>query len=321
VQDVRILVHTKGSLGDPHVAKAATRAVKTARIAGFKAVEAIESITEAKRRLKLPATDPQKVDVVVSAYNTQRLLAVASDLDPLLLRDPETGKIEPLPVPLTAILPSMNERYPFVLSDAGAQLNPKPYQVYVSALLAGNLYKVVMGKQNPYHRFGLLSIGEEWVKLPPRLQAVGELLQAKEKRVVKPAEPKDVYKGDFVEVLVPMDGREGNLFLKTSEGVSEAVAKVTKSEYRHGPTSALLGLLSTPVHNRVRRRFHHDETHGAYFLGTKHFLVKHHGRSNADALYLAIERAARHARNNVIGQVWALTLQELEQLHPELLPT
>lgn len=315
---IRILVHASGSSNDAHLEESIPKAIQMAKARNL-TVEPVQRLGEIKERLLLPAHDPQAGDAALSADSTVKIIAgLVRHLDPVVLRNPATGKREEIKPPLAAVLPTAKTRYPFVLADAGAHVANTGFQIAAGALLCGSFWRMANNTTHP--RYGVLGYGEEESKLPEELRMAYQLLRQETKRTVKIVEPKEILAGDSAEILVPRNGEIGNIFLKTAEATLAAFGTVVREEIRAEFRTTVGGVLARPALQRAKERFYNREVHGAFFLGIKKPVMKHHGRMGADELFLAIERLALYATKDVILQTRVDFLEQLEGKHPDWLP-
>ena len=120
-------------------------------------------------------------------------------------------------------------------------------------------------------------------------------------------EPKEVYKGK-ADVVV-CDGFMGNVFLKVTEGFSEAATELLKRELKYSGFVTKLGaFLTLPAFRALRRKVDATEYGGAPLMGVDGSVIIAHGSSNAKAIKNAICAAAE----NVNHQVNTHVVEELQ---------
>jgi glycerol-3-phosphate acyltransferase PlsX len=316
MKHIRILVHASGSDADAHLREEIPQVISSAARSGL-TVEAVDRLPEIAKRLQLPSSDPDAADAALSADSTIKILAgVVRHLNPVTIRNPETGAVEVLRQPLAAILPTAKQKYPFILSDAGAHVDTPGYQIAAGALLCGSFWRTVY--QGRYPRYGVLGFGEEVAKLPPDARQAYELLKI-ERRTVKIVEPKEIFAGDAAEVLVVRNGEIGNYLLKTAEATLSAFGQVLREEIKSELFTKVGGAFVKPAFRRAKERFYHDDVHGAFFLGINKPVMKHHGRMRADDLLLALRRLALYADARIISRTRDDFLNHLREFHPDWL--
>jgi glycerol-3-phosphate acyltransferase PlsX len=137
----------------------------------------------------------------------------------------------------------------------------------------------VLGAERP--RIGLLSIGEEETKGNDLTREAHRLLKASPLNFIGNVEGREIYSG-IADVIV-CDGFTGNVVLKTSEGLVEAL-------------EAKLG-------EKVSGVFDYAEYGGAPLVGVAALAIVGHGRSSPKAVSNAIAMAHRFAADNFIHRV------------------
>jgi glycerol-3-phosphate acyltransferase PlsX len=103
--------------------------------------------------------------------------------------------------------------------------------------------------------------------------------------------------------VVVCDGFTGNIVLKTSEGLVDAVEALLGDELQGTFSSQVGYLLSRRAFRRFRRRVDYSEYGGAPLLGVSGLAIVGHGRSSAKAVRNAIAMAYRFATGDVLQRV------------------
>lgn len=213
------------------------------------------------------------LDALVSISNSGALVAGSS----LILKT-----IKGIRRPgLLAMLPTLKE--PLVVIDVGASLHTSSSQLLQYAKM-GIAFKQTLGVSHP--RVGLLNIGSEKEKGRAEMKETYKKLTAlslQEKSTmtfIGNIEAKKAFFGS-IDVLVT-DGISGNIFLKTTEGVSAFIEEKLKEEHKenHFPLPRLL----THILNSA-------EYPGAIVCGVEGVVIKCHGDSRGKALYTGIQGA------------------------------
>jgi glycerol-3-phosphate acyltransferase PlsX len=190
---------------------------------------------------------------------------------------------------------------PAVLLDAGANVECRPHHLLQFAAM-GSVYAGLMhGIDRP--RVGLLSIGEEEIKGNELTREAHRLLKASTLNFIGNIEGREIYSG--VADVVVCDGFTGNIVLKASEGLVEAVEALLGEELRGTFTSQVGYLLSKRALRRFRRRVDYSEYGGAILLGVAGLVIVGHGRSSARAVRNAVAMAYRFAAGDVLSKVAA----------------
>ncbi|MFI5076625.1 MAG: phosphate--acyl-ACP acyltransferase, partial [Vicinamibacteria bacterium] len=103
--------------------------------------------------------------------------------------------------------------------------------------------------------------------------------------------------------VVVCDGFTGNIALKISEGVVEAVAAMLREELAASAVSRLGAALARPAFRRFARRVDVSEFGGAPLLGVNGLCLVGHGRSSALAVRNGIALAHRFANESLVPRL------------------
>ena len=198
---------------------------------------------------------------------------------------------------LATIIPT--RRQPAVLLDSGATVECRPQHLVQFAVMGAAYARVALDCRSP--RVGLLSVGEEESKGNDLTREAHQLLKTAPIEFVGNVEGRHVYAGD-VDVIV-CDGFTGNVTLKISEGLVDAVENLL-----HDELSATFGtrvgyLLSRQAFRRFRKRVDSSEYGGAPLLGLNGLCVVGHGRSSAKAVRNGVAMAARFVSLGLIDKL------------------
>jgi len=222
----------------------------------------------------------------VSAGNTGAVMLAAKMI---------LGTLEGISRPAIAVtLPSKKD--PFILIDAGANVDSKPEHLVEFAIM-GHIYaKAAMGRENP--RIGLLSIGEEDLKGNGLTKNAFLLLKSiPQINFVGNIEGKEFYEGK-ADVVV-CDGFVGNLALKISESASSLISHLLKGVFTRGILSRIAYLMVRRGLARMRTRVDYRAFGGAPLMGVKGICIICHGSSNHEAIANAIKVAVDMAQGQV----------------------
>ncbi len=243
-------------------------------------VEMGESPAEAMRRKKdssiqvaFNLVKEGKAHSVVSAGNSGATLATAMFT---------LGRIKGVRPAICTLMPTLKE--PLVLIDVGANVDCKPLHLLQFGIMASVYYRECLKTPNP--RVGLMSIGEEDSKGNQQVKKAYDLLSASDLNFVGNVEGRDLFRGD-VEVIV-CDGFVGNICLKLSEGLGEAVLSMLRTEIRGSLLATLGYTLARTAFKRFQKRVDYAEYGGAPLLGINGVALICHGMSPAKALKNAI---------------------------------
>ena len=125
---------------------------------------------------------------------------------------------------LAAVVPTLTGHT--VLLDVGANVACKPHHLVQFAIMGHLFSKKIVGISSP--RVGLMSVGEEESKGNELTKEVHKNLKKISLNFIGNVEGRDLYNGR-ADVIV-CDGFTGNVALKTSEGLIEAVLKLLGDE-------------------------------------------------------------------------------------------
>jgi phosphate acyltransferase len=228
---------------------------------------------------------------LVSAGNTGAVMAISK-----MVFGAVPGVDRPA---LAAILPTLAGHA--VLLDVGANVACKPHHLVQFAVM-GHLFSMkIIGVSSP--RVGLMSVGEEESKGNELTKEVHKALKQLHLNFIGNVEGRDLYNGR-ADVIV-CDGFTGNVALKTSEGLVEAVLKLLKAELSRNLKAKLGALLSQQSFKRLKKRLDYSEYGGAPLIGLRGAAIICHGRSSSYAIKNAIRVAKEYAENQVNAKLEA----------------
>jgi glycerol-3-phosphate acyltransferase PlsX len=196
--------------------------------------------------------------------------------------------------------------YGTVLLDVGANVTCKPHHLVQFAVMGHLFSKKIIGVESP--RVGLMSVGEEESKGNDLTKEVHQTLKQLHLNFIGNVEGRDLYNGR-ADVIV-CDGFTGNVALKTSEGLIEAVLKLLREELSRNLKAKIGALLSRQSFKRLKKRLDYSEYGGAPLLGLRGATIICHGRSSSNAIKNAIRVAKEFSEN----QVNAMLETELSQI-------
>ncbi|MGM0439516.1 MAG: phosphate acyltransferase PlsX [Chlamydiota bacterium] len=188
---------------------------------------------------------------------------------------------------LLALLPSLKGKVAAL--DIGANLVCKSKHLINFAQMGIAFQQCREGIERP--RVGLLNIGSEAKKGREEVRKTYEMLQENcfGGHFVGNVEGRDVFKGE-VDVLVT-DGFTGNVFLKTTEGVTSFMLELYR---QHLPKNSQQELLSSIDYSHYP---------GAIICGVEGLVVKCHGNSDAKAFASGIKGAIDMIRSKFIRSI------------------
>jgi glycerol-3-phosphate acyltransferase PlsX len=216
-----------------------------------------------------------EADAVVTAGNSGAAMAAGIFL---------FKKLKGVDRPAIAVtVPTLKD--PAVLLDVGGQF----------AVMGEAYARYALKKSRP--RVGLLSNGEEEAKGNELTRESHILIKKTSVNYIGYVEGRDIYSGG-VDVIVA-DGFVGNIVLKLSEGLVEAVTRMLKDEIMASVSSKIGYMLSKGAFKNLKKKIDYAEYGGAPLLGIDGVCLISHGRSNAKAIKNAILRAREFVATNV----------------------
>ncbi len=224
-----------------------------------------------------------KADAFFSAGNTGAVVCAAT-LTLGLLKGAERPGIG-------TVLPTLKGST--LMIDVGANIDPKPVHLLQYAIMGSAYASCIMKKTSP--TVGLLNVGEEDSKGTEGLKEAFELLSKSRVNFIGNVEGKHIFAGEC-DVIV-CDGFVGNVALKVSESLAEAMAKFLKRHILSNPLGVFAGLLLKPTFAKVKKEIDYSEYGGAPLLGPDGVVIIGHGRSNAKAIKNAIRVAKTEVEN------------------------
>lgn len=182
-----------------------------------------------------------------------------------------------------------------IVLDVGANVDCKPNHLLQFAVM-GDVYARYF-LRNPNPKVGLLSIGEEETKGNELTKEAFKLLTETSLNFIGNVEGRDVMAGK-ADVIV-CDGFIGNVVLKVSEAVAEAIGLFLREDIKKSPAAKLGYLLMRPAFRSLKSRVDYAEYGGAPLVGVNGISIIGHGRSSDRAIKNAIGVAAGLAKSEV----------------------
>lgn len=252
------------------MADGATDALKRKDSTIFKAIELLKE---------------KEVDAVVSAGHSGATMSLAT------LR---VGRIKGVLRPAIATLMPTTQDGTTLVLDVGANVDCKAEHLFQFAVMGEAYAKEILNRNHP--KVSLLSNGEEECK-GNEVSKEAFLMLSKLNSFVGNAEGNQVFDGS-VDVVV-CDGFIGNILLKTSEGVADAIGKIIKKHVKKSPLAMAGSVLMKSVFKILKKQVSYDEYGGAPLLGVNGCVIISHGKSNAKAVKNAIFQAINFADSNI----------------------
>ena len=215
---------------------------------------------------------------------------------------------------IATAIPNLKDQT-FVL-DVGGNVDCKAQHLAQFALMGSVYVQQMFGKERP--KVGLLSNGEEESKGNDLTRETHQILTAAPLNYVGYVEGGDIFKGT-VDVVV-CDGFVGNVVLKVSEGLADALGKMLKREFSSRLASRLGYLLARPAFKGFRRKVDYAEYGGAPLLGIQGTGMICHGKSSARAVMNAIRFAHEFEARQVNDQLIKRLAEISDRLHSPSAP-
>jgi phosphate acyltransferase len=251
-------------------------------------VQAVRTKRDSSMHVGLRLVKDKRAVGFVTAGNTGAAMAVAKMV---------LGALPGVDRPALAnVFPtSAGKLKPSILIDVGANVDSKPQNLAQFALMGAMYYRAIFKNAKP--TVGLLSVGEEEVKGNDLTRKAHALIKELPLNFVGNVEGRDLYNG-HVDVIV-CDGFVGNVALKISEGLVEAVRFLLKESLTSTITSQVGALLARKAFANFGRKLDYAEYGGAPLLGLKGVAIVGHGRSNANAMKNAIRVAKEYYESGI----------------------
>ncbi len=219
----------------------------------------------------------KKVNGFVSAGNTGAIMGFALTV---------LGTIEGIKRPAIGVVISNPYEGKMLALDVGANVDARPKHLLDYAKIGNVFAKKIFNIKNP--RIGLLNVGTEPLKGNRLVREAYQLIKNSSLNFIGNIEGNELLHGK-ADVIVA-EGFSGNIMLKTAEGIVETILSVLKHMMKEEKKYRLRKWLSKPVIKEFLRRFHYEETGGAFLLGVRGNIVISHGRSTSRAIKNAIKQ-------------------------------
>ena len=255
-----------------------------------KAAQAVRSKRDSSMRVGLRLVREGHAAGFITAGNTGAAMATAK----LVL-----GTLPHVDRPALAAVFPTSKGSAAILVDVGANVDCKPYNLEQFAVMGEIYSRSIFEIARP--RVGLLSVGEEESKGNELTKEAHALLKQLPLNFIGNVEGRDLYNGQ-ADVIV-CDGFVGNVALKTSEGLVEAVRFLLKESLQSTITSQVGAILSKRAFADFKRRLDYSEYGGAPLLGVKGVCIIGHGSSNANAIKNAIRVATQFAETKINAKI------------------
>jgi len=209
---------------------------------------------------------------------------------------------------IVTVFPTPSGR-PLVLCDMGANVEVRPTMLAQFGILGAHYNRIVHKNERERPRVGLLSNGTEASKGTELTRAAHRLLSSAaadddaQFEFAGYVEGSEIFRGT-VDV-VATDGFTGNIVLKVTEGVSEAVLEMVKANLESSTRAKLGAKLVEPALAEVVRNVHPSAFGGALLVGVRGIVMICHGKSEPTAVANAIVESDRFASAGLIQSLAA----------------
>ena len=226
-----------------------------------------------------------EADAVVSAGHSGATMSLAT------LR---IGRLKNVSRPAIAtLMPTYKDQKTLVL-DVGANVDCKPEHLFEFGVMGEAYARALMGIDAP--RVGLLSNGEEETKGNELTKAAFKQLRSLP-TFIGNVEGNNIFDAS-VDVVV-CDGFTGNILLKTSDGVADAISKLMKKNIKRSPLSMAGAFMMKKVFRALKKEIDYSEYGGAPLIGIKGCAIVSHGKSTPKAIKNAIFQAIRYVDSDI----------------------
>lgn len=209
---------------------------------------------------------------------------------------------------IATVVPNLKDQT--IILDVGGNVDCKPIHLVQFALMGSVFSAQMFEKRAP--KVGLLSNGEEESKGNELTRLANLKLKKTSLNYAGYTEGRDIYNGK-VDVVV-CDGFVGNVVLKVSEGLAEAIGLMLRRELSASLMSKIGYLLVKPSLKAFRKKIDYAEYGGAPLLGIQGTTMICHGSSSPRAIMNAIKMAYDYD----IRQVKKLMIERLDEYHMEI---
>lgn len=187
--------------------------------------------------------------------------------------------------------------------DMGANTDCKPEYLQQFAVMGSIYIQRLFHVATP--RVALLANGEEEGKGNEQVQLAHQLLKQSASTLglnfIGNVEGRDIPTGG-ADVIV-CDGFVGNVVLKLSEGLSETLLDLIKTQIASDLIGKLAGGVIRPRLRKLAKRLDYAEYGGVPLLGINGSAIISHGRSKAKAIKNALRVARSTAETDVAGAI------------------
>lgn len=233
-----------------------------------------------------------KADAILSTGGTGAYLTGAT----LLI-----GRLKGIKRPaLVAPFPSKIKNKYVTILDIGANNVCTVNELHQFAMMGDVYSKAVFNVKNP--KVSLLSNGTEDHKGTDVIKETNQVLRNDESlNFVGNIEARNALSGE-TDVIVA-DGFNGNILLKTAEGVFKIVSDLLKTGFKKNVGTMIGYVFSKSVVKNIKDTFNYKAVGGAMLLGIDGVVVKAHGNSDFEGFSGALNVANKMVDNKVVERI------------------
>ena len=232
-----------------------------------------------------------EADIFISGGSTGALLSAG-----LII----LGRIKGIKRPaIAAWFPRCGREGNTLILDCGANVEAKPEYLYQNGIMGSMFVKGITGNDAPVVR--LLNVGAEEGKGDDLHKDAYKMLQMSDTNFQGNVEARDIIFGE-TDVVVT-DGFSGNVFLKSSEGMSLAITGLLKQKLTESIAAKAGAALAHGKLRAIKDTFGYADAGGAPILGLRGAVLKIHGNSKETEVYYAIHRAVDYVNNDITGMI------------------
>ncbi len=187
----------------------------------------------------------------------------------------------------------------FMLVDGGANNEVRPDMLQQFAIMGSIYMNKVMEIDNP--RVGLANVGTEEHKGGSLQQEAFELLKTTPINFIGNVEGRDI-PADGCDVLVT-DGFNGNLILKTYEGVAMELMSKIKSVFMKNVKNKIAAAMIMSDLKKLAKEMDYNEYGGAAIMGVNKPVFKAHGSSKAKTIKSALRLTKQFVEGGVVEEI------------------
>lgn len=258
---------------------------------------AIKQKTNSSLVVAFDVLKEKKADALISAGSTGAIL-IGGFL--------KIGRIKGISRPALAPIMPTKEGNGVLLIDCGANVDTKPANLLDFAIM-GSCYMKIFGIEKP--RVALLSVGDEEGKGNELTKEAYNLLSnCPEINFIGNREARDLLSGN-IDVMVS-DGFSGNVALKASEGAVSLAMSEIKTAFG-GFLGKCAGLLIAKKLKKIKTKLDYNKYGGSMFLGCKEIVIKSHGSSKPETVYMAIKQARNIYESKIIDEITTIMSERI----------